>query len=132
MEYVYTRTDPGKLMKMIVEEAYCILEMQAESGEQTEEISLYLAGLSIAGKAWELQEEAEAALKGLNAFAHNPEAPAPKGDTWTPTDEQILSLLWGLFDTAVRLEDREEREQIRQLAQQMTDFHGLDIRVRPL
>lgn len=132
MEYVYTRTDPGKLMKMIAEEAYCILEMQAESGEQTEEAGLYLAGLSLAGKAWELQEEAEAALKGLNAFANDPAAPAPKGDTWTPMDEQILTLLWGLFDTAVRLESREEREQIRQLAQQMMDFHGLEIRVHSL
>ena len=46
------------------------------------------------------------------------------------TETQILDILWGLFDTTVRLETPEDRQTIYALAQEIMDFHGLDLRVQ--
>lgn len=142
MEENYTPMDPHVLIERITAEAYCILSMQAENraegpedmGDpeaQTDDAGIYLEGLALIGQAWSLQEETEEVLKGLDDFAQGL-SEAPREDTWTPMDEQILTALWGLFDTAVRLEDREERELIRRLAQEVADFHALDLRVQTL
>ena len=130
-------TDPNDLIRKISAEVRCIMEMREESeatkdfpdepGMQEEIIALYLRGITLIGKAWGLETEADEALESLK----NPDAD-PSEDTWTPLDEQILTALWALFDTAVRLESRDEREQIRQLAQEVTDFHALDLRVQNL
>lgn len=129
MPYTYQPTDPHALIQRITEDAYCILEMQVEAREQTEEAELYLTGLALIGKAWEMQPETEAALQALADYAQNPDMEIPRADSSVQMEECILTELWGLFDTAVRLEDQAEREQIRQLAQQVMDFHGLDSRV---
>ena len=42
---------------------------------------------------------------------------------------KILGVLWGLFDTTVRLEAPEDRQAICALTQEIMDFHGLDLRV---
>ena len=131
----YTQTEPRDLIEKLFEETRCIMDMREESEklgdepdsreDSEERIALYLRGIALVGKAWECPEEAEEAVKELHGAA-------PAGDTWTPMDEQILTVLWGLFDTAVRLESRDEREEIRQLAQEIMDFHALDIRVQSL
>lgn len=133
-----TPTDPHDLIQKISAEARCIMEMREESEAakdfpdepETQEqiIALYLRGITLIGRAWGLQPEADAALESLK----NPNADEPLEDVWTPLNEQILTALWGLFDTAVRLESRDDREQIRQLAQEVTDFHALDLRVQDL
>ena len=140
MEENHAPMEPHLLIERITAEAYCSLSMQAENravepeeiaAGQTGDAGIYLEGLALVGQAWGLQEEAEKALKGLDDFAQGL-GEAPREDTWTPMDEQILTALWGLFDTAVRLEDREDRELIRRLAQEVTDFHALDLRVQTL
>ena len=91
-------------------------------------ITLYRQCIPLIGKAWGIKSEAEAALLGLRESA-----PTTKDeeDTWTPVDEQLMKLLWGLFETCIRLGRKNNRKRIYRLAQEITDFHGLDIRFGP-
>ena len=94
--------------------------------EQDEIIQLYQNGITLIGKAWDLQTEAAAAREQLRHIAPDED----EADTWELTETQILGILWGLFDTTVRLEALEDRQAIYALTQEIMDFHGLDLRVQ--
>lgn len=132
MTYTYQPADPHTLVQRITEDAYCIMEMQEDAQELTEEANRYLTGLALIGKAWDIQPEVEEVLQALADFVQDRDMEMPQTDIAVPLEECILTELWGLFDTAARLEDREAREEIRQLAQQVMEFHGLDMRVQDL
>ena len=127
---------PSELIRRVAEETQCLMDMRRESmehgdlpdipEEQDEIIQLYQNGITLIGKAWDLQTEAEAAREQLWHIAPNEN----EADTWELTETQILGILWGLFDTTVRLETPEDRQTIYALTQEIMDFHGLDLRVQ--
>ena len=127
---------PSELIRRVAEETQCLMDMRRESmehgdlpdipEEQDEIIQLYQNGITLIGKAWDLQTEAAAAREQLRHTALN----ESEADTWELTETQILGILWGLFDTTVRLETPEDRQTIYALAQEIMDFHGLDLRVQ--
>ena len=127
---------PSELIRRVAEETQCLMDMRRESmehgdlpdipEEQDEIIQLYQNGITLIGKAWDLQTEAEAVREQLRHIAPNEN----EADTWELTETQILGILWGLFDTTVRLETPEDRQTIYALAQEIMDFHGLDLRVQ--
>ena len=127
---------PSELIRRVAEETQCLMDMRRESmehgdhpdipEEQDEIIQLFQNGITIIGKAWDLQTEAAAAREQLRHTAPD-EAEA---DTWELTETQILGILWGLFDTTVRLETPADRQTIYSLTQEVMDFHGLDLRVQ--
>ena len=149
MNIHYTKTDPHELLKWVTWETQCLMDLRREnqaeidSAQNTPEalesldvlphwmdigITLYRQCIPLIGEAWGIKSEAEAALLGLRESA-----PTTKDeeDTWTPVDEQLMKLLWGLFETCIRLERKNNRKRIYRLAQEITDFHGLDIRFGP-
>ena len=127
---------PSDLIRRVAEETQCLMDMRRESmengdlpeipEEQDEIIQLYQNGITLIGKAWDLQTEAAAAREQLRHTAPDED----ETDTWELTETQILGILWGLFDTAVRLETLEDRQTIYALTQEIMDFHGLDLRVQ--
>ena len=127
---------PSDLIRRVAEETQCLMDMRRESKEhgdlpdipeeQDEIIQLYQNGITLIGKAWDLQAEAAAAREQLRYTAPNED----EASTCDLTETQILGILWGLFDTAVRLEALEDRQAIYALTQEIMDFHGLDLRVR--
>ena len=149
MNIHYAKTDPHELLLWVTWETQCLLDLRREnqaeidSAQNTPEalespdalpqwmdtgITLYRQCIPLIGKAWGIKSEAEAALLGLRESA-----PTTKDeeDTWTPVDEQLMKLLWGLFETCIRLGRKNNRKRIYRLAQEITDFHGLDIRFGP-
>ena len=149
MNIHYAKTDPHELLKWVTWETQCLLDLRREnqaeidSAQNTPEaldspdalpqwidtgIALYRQCIPLIGRAWGIKSEAEAALLGLRESA-----PTTKDeeDTWTPVDEQLMKLLWGLFETCMRLGQKNNRKRIYRLAQEITDFHGLDIRFGP-
>ena len=149
MNIHYAKTDPHELLKWVTWETQCLLDLRREnqaeidSAQNTPEalespdalpqwmdtgITLYRQCIPLIGKAWGIKSEAEAALLGLRESA-----PTTKDeeDTWTPVDEQLMKLLWRLFETCIRLGRKNNRKRIYRLAQEITDFHGLDIRFGP-
>ena len=149
MNIHYAKTDPHELLKWVTWETQCLLDLRREnqaeidSAQNTPEalespdalpqwmdtgITLYRQCIPLIGKAWGIKSEAEAALLGLRESA-----PTTKDeeDKWTPVDEQLMKLLWGLFETCIRLGRKNNRKRIYRLAQEITDFHGLDIRFGP-
>lgn len=127
--------NPIELIRRTAEEIQYLMDVRRESKkrgalpdipeEQDEMIQLYWNGLRLIGKAWDLQAEAESALEKLRDTVSAEEDCDPC--TWT--GEQILDILWGFFDTAVRLDSPEDRQAIRGLAGEIMDFHGLDLRI---
>ena len=127
---------PSDLIRRVAEANQCLMDMRRESmehgdlpeipEEQDEIIQLYQNGITLIGRAWDLQTEAAAAREQLRHTAPDED----ETDTWELTETQILGILWGLFDTAVRLETLEDRQTIYALTQEIMDFHGLDLRVQ--
>ena len=127
---------PSELILRVSEETQCLMDMRRESKErgdlpdipeeQDEFIQLYQNGITLIGKAWDLQTESAAAREQLSNTA-----PEGEADTWSLTEAQILGILWGLFETAVQLDDQEERQAIYELTQEIMDFHGLDLQINP-
>lgn len=127
---------PSELILRVTEEAQCLMDMRRESiengdmpdipKEQDNMIQLYRNGLTLIGKAWNLPDEAAAAQTRLRYTAPT----GGESETWTLAEEQILNILWGLFDTAVHLDSLEDRQAVYELAQEIMDFHGLDLRIK--
>lgn len=127
---------PSDLIRRVAEETQCLMDMRRESmengdlpeipEEQDEIIQLYQNGITLIGKAWELQTEATEAREQLRHTAPDEN----EADALELTETQILDILWGLFDTTVRLEALEDRQAIYTLTQEIMDFHGLDLRVQ--
>lgn len=127
---------PSDLIRRVAVETQCLMDMRRECmengdlpdipEEQDEFIQLYQNGITLIGKAWNLQTEAASAREHLRHTA-----PEDTGtDTWDLSETQILDILWGLFHTAVLLDNLEDRQAIYALTQEIMDSHGLDLRVQ--
>ena len=149
MNIHYAKADPHELLKWVTWETQCLLDLRRENQAEIDSaqnassdldsldvfsrwldtgITLYRRCIPLIGNTWGIKSEAEAALLGLRESAPTAEDGA---DTWTPVDEQLMKLLWGLFETCIRLGRKNNRKRIYRLAQEITDFHGLDIRFGP-
>lgn len=124
MELTFQTTPPETLLETISIEALSVLALGGEKG--IPDIVPLEAALPLIAKAWSLPEtllkENTDLLEQGKAQAARGEAVLPENtaleyyDGWT-----ITSLLWGLFETAARLDGREERQAIYDAAEVLTE-----------
>lgn len=122
---------PEKLLLQITAEAVNLLALGGP--ENIEAAALPEAGVGLICKAWGLpREDLETSAfliqrqKELTAAGAG-EAALPDDQLLEPYDGGMTAeLLWGLFETAVRLEDAQDRAAIHQLALMMADALDFD------
>ena len=122
---------PEKLLRQMTTETINLLALGGP--DKAQDAELPEAGVRLIAKAWGLpQEDLNNSLdliqreKQLVAGGSN-EAALPDGELAEPFDGGMTAeLLWGLFETAVRLDDAGERGTIHRLALQMADALDFD------
>lgn len=122
---------PEKLLLQITTEAVNLLALGTP--DKPADISLLEAGAALTVKAWGLPQglaDSSAAL-----IQHQKELLATASGRAALPDDQLLEcydgpmtaeLLWGLFETAVRLDDAQERATIHQMALLLADALDFD------
>lgn len=122
---------PEKLLRQITTETINGLEL----GGQVDHPSIMKmeAAVGLIVKAWGLPQQAlQASLDLIQRQKQN--ILSGSGESVLAPDESlesydgpmIVELLWGLFETAVRLEDTQDRAAIHDLAMMMADSLSLD------
>lgn len=125
----HTVIAPEDLLRLVAGETQYLMDILLENPEdQYEIVQLYQDGILLIGRAWDLDDEAAAARKDLRRTAPEED----EDDIWMQAEDQILDILWGLFNTAVRLNRPEDRQTICDLTREIMDFHGLDLRVKSI
>ena len=122
---------PEKLLLQVTTEAVNLLALGGP--ENTKSSALPEAGVGLIAKAWGLpQGDLEASLalirrqKELTRGGAS-EAAMPDDRLLEPYDGgMIVELIWGLFETSVRLEDAEDRLTIHRLALMLADMLDFD------
>ena len=122
---------PEKLLRQMTAETVNLLALGGP--DKAQEAELPEAGVRLIAKAWSLpQEDLDNSLaliqreKQLVASGSS-EAALPDDKLAEPFDGGMTAeLLWGLFETAVRLDDAEERKTVHLLALQMADALDFD------
>ncbi len=123
--------DPKVMLKQLGQDAINLLAMC--SIDSTAEVKPLEAGIRLLGKAWDLPEEdVQAQLDSIAEERENVMFQI-SGDE-LPEDEllnsydgaKIVELLWGLFNTAARLDEKDERNVILKLEKYMADYLDLD------
>lgn len=122
---------PAKLLQQITTETINLLALGGP--ENTKAAALAETGVNLISKAWGLpQEDLDASTtlirrqKDLTQNRAN-EAALPDDKLLEPYDGgMIVELVWGLFETAVRLDDSDERRTIYQLALYLADALDFD------
>ena len=126
---------PEKLLRQMTIETVNLLALGGP--DRVQEAALPEAGVRLIAKAWGLpREELDSSLeliareKELVADGSS-EAALPDDELAEPFDGGMTAeLLWGLFETAVRLDDVDERRTIHRLALQMADALDFDDWIR--
>ena len=122
---------PEKLLRQIIVETINGLELGGQIDDPG--IIKMEAAAGLIAKAWGLpQETLQANLDLIQRQKQN--ILSGSGESVLPPDESlesydgpmIVELLWGLFETAVKLEDAQDRAAIHELAIAMADFLSLD------
>ena len=123
--------DPKAMLKQLGRDAINLLAMC--SIDSAAEVKPLEAGIRLLGKAWDLPEEdVQAQLDGIaeereNIMFQISEDELPEDELLNSYDgAKIMELLWGLFNTAVRLDDKDDRNAILKLAKYMADYLDLD------
>lgn len=123
--------DPKAMLKQLGRDAINLLAMC--SIDSAAEVKPLEIGIRLLGKAWNLPEEdVQAQLDGIAEERESVMFQIP-GDE-LPEDEllnsydgaKIMELLWGLFNTAVRLDEQDDRDAILKLAKYMADYFDFD------
>lgn len=122
---------PERLLLQITTEAVNLLAFGTP--EQSADISLLETGVALIVKAWglpqELLNDSAALLKRQKELleATHDYAVLPDEQLLEPYDGPMTAeLIWGLFETAVKLEDAQDRAAIHQLALQLADIMDFD------
>ena len=122
---------PEKLLRQMTAETVNLLALGGP--DKAQEAALPEAGVRLIAKAWGLpQEDLDDSLNLIRrekqlAASGSSEAALPDGELGEPFDGgMIAELLWGLFETAVRLDDADERGTVHRLALQMADALDFD------
>ena len=126
---------PEKLLRQMTVETVNLLALGGP--DRVQEAALPEAGVRLIAKAWGLpREELDSSLeliareKELVADGSS-EAALPDDELAEPYDGgMIAELLWGLFETAIQLDDADERRTIHCLALQMADALDFDDWIR--
>ena len=126
---------PEKLLRQMTAETVNLLALGGP--DRAQEAALPEAGVRLIAKAWGLpKEDLDNSLaliqreKQLVASGSS-EAALPDDELAEPFDGGMTAeLLWGLFETAVRLDDADERGTVHRLALQMADALDFDDWIR--
>lgn len=131
MEKYERHPAPEKLLRQVTTEAVNLLALGGP--ENTKAAELPETSAALIAKAWGLPQElldSSALLiqrqKELTRMGAD-EASMPDDSLLEPYDGgMIAELLWGLFETAVRLDDAQERATIHQMALMLADMLDFD------
>ena len=122
---------PEKILRQITAEAINGLELGGEIDHPS--IIRMEAAVGLIAKAWELPQEVLQGNLDLiqrqkqNVLSGSTEQVLPAGEGLETYDgPMIVELLWGLFETAVKLEDAQDRAAIHELAIMTADNLSLD------
>ena len=122
---------PEKLLLQITTEAVNLLALGTQ--DKPADVSLLETGAALTVKAWGLPQELLESSTAL--IQHQKELLATASSRAALPDEQLLEcydgpmtaeLIWGLFETAVRLDDAQERAAIHQMALLLADALDFD------
>ena len=126
---------PEKLLRQMTVETVNLLALGGP--DRAQEAALPEAGVRLIAKAWGLpREDLDGSLELIVrekelAACGSSEAALPDDELAEPYDGGMTAeLLWGLFETAVRLDDADERRTIHCLALQMADALDFDDWIR--
>ena len=122
---------PEKILRQITAEAINGLELGGEIDHPS--IIRMEAAVGLIAKAWGLPQEVLQGNLDLiqrqkqNVLSGSTEQVLPAGEGLETYDgPMIVELLWGLFETAVKLEDAQDRTAIHELAIMTADNLSLD------
>ena len=122
---------PEKLILQITTEAVNLLALGTP--DKPADVSLLETGAALTVKAWGLSQEL--ADSSVALIRHQKELLATASGRAALPDDQLLEcydgpmtaeLLWGLFETAVRLDDAQDRAAIHQMALLLADALDFD------
>lgn len=122
---------PEKLLLQITTEAVNLLALGTP--DKPADVSLLETGAALTVKAWELPQELADSSAAL--IQHQKELLATASGRAALPDDQLLEcydgpmtaeLIWGLFETAVRLDDAQDRATIHQMALLLADALDFD------
>ena len=122
---------PEKLLLQITTEAVNLLALGTP--DKPADVSLLETGAALTVKAWGMPHELLESSAAL--IQHQKELLATASGRAALPDDQLLEcydgpmtaeLIWGLFETAVRLEDAQERAAIHRLALLLADILDFD------
>ena len=122
---------PEKLLLQITTEAVNLLALGTP--DKPADVSLLETGAALTVKAWGLSQEL--ADSSVALIRHQKELLATASGKAALPDDQLLEcydgpmtaeLLWGLFETAVRLDDAQDRAAIHQMALLLADALDFD------
>ncbi len=122
---------PEKLLLQITTEAVNLLALGTP--DKPADVSLLETGAALTVKAWGLPQELADSSAAL--IQHQKELLATASGRAALPDEQLLEcydgpmtaeLIWGLFETAVRLDDAQDRAAIHQMALLLADALDFD------
>ena len=124
---------PEKLLLQVTTEAVNLLALGGP--ENTIAAALPEEGVALIAKAWGLLqgdlEASMALIQRQKELIGTSKAAMPDDKLLEPYDGgMIAELLWGLFETAVRLEDSEDRLAIHRLALMLADMLDFDDWIR--
>lgn len=122
---------PEKLLLQITTEAVNLLALGTP--DKPADVSLLETGVALTVKAWGLSQELADSSAVL--IRHQKELLATTSSMAALPDEQLLEcydgpmtaeLIWGLFETATRLDDAQDRAAIHQMALLLADALDFD------
>ena len=127
---------PEKLLLQITTEAVNLLALGTP--DKPADVSLLETGAALTVKAWELPQELADSSAAL--IQHQKELLATASGRAALPDDQLLEcydgpmtaeLIWGLFETAVRLDDAQDRAALHQMALRLADALDVDEGLQP-
>ena len=124
---------PEKLLLQVTTEAVNLLALGGP--ENTKAAELPETGAPLIAKAWGLPqgdlEASMALIQRQKELIGTSEAVMPDDKLLEPYDGRMIAeLIWGLFETAVRLEEAEDRLAIHRLALMLADMLDFDDWIR--
>lgn len=131
MKKIETHPSPEKLLRQVTEEAVNALALGGP--DKIGDEAPMEAGVMLIAKAWGLPQESLQASLDLLAKERqllrsgSGEDALPDSELLEPYDgRMIVELLWGLFETAIKLEDAQDRAAMHKLALLMAESLSLD------
>lgn len=131
MVKIETHPSPEKLLRQMTTETINALGLGG--ADRIEDAAPLETGVRLIAKAWGLpMESLQASLELIEkekqlVLSGSSEDALPETELLEPYDgEMIVELLWGLFETAVKLENAQDRAAIHNLAILMAECLNLD------